>query len=346
MSINENMTAVENADVLSEKSWSSDVPDDVLLEVVDCPLGCPRSDEIVLTGHDWLHGLPGEFTVLKCCTCGLMRTNPRPTAETIGFYYPDNYGPYLGTRVEQPSTGRLSGIKDIIRPLVKWIFDSKTDALPSLPPGRLLEVGCASGSFLHRMASNGWQVEGIEFSEKAAQAASQLGYKVHMGSLESAPAPANPIDLIVGWMVLEHLHDPIGCLRKLNEWAKPGAWLVLSVPNAGSLECRIFKDKWYALQLPTHLHHFTPQTMEKVLEAGGWRLEKVHHQRSVINLIVSTAYALERKGWYKLGMAFRNFAGLGGVWYYIRFPIAWLLGVLGQTGRMTVWAQKNKSESQ
>ena len=81
------------------------------------------------------------------------------------------------------------------------------------------------------MAAQGWHVEGIEFSEKAAQAASRLGYKVHTGSLESAPAPAHPIDLIVGWMVLEHLHDPIGCLKKLNEWASQDAWLVLSVPE-------------------------------------------------------------------------------------------------------------------
>jgi 2-polyprenyl-3-methyl-5-hydroxy-6-metoxy-1,4-benzoquinol methylase len=318
----------------------------VQLENVRCPLGCPEGEEVVLKGGDKLHSLPGEYSVVKCRTCGLLRTSPRPTAETIGFYYPDNYGPYLGTRVEEPSTSRVSGIKDILRPLVKRIFDSRADALPSVPPGRLLEVGCASGSFLHQMATRGWQVQGIEFSGKAARAARQLGYKVHTGSLENAPAPAEPIDLIVGWMVLEHLHDPIGCLRKLNKWASPGAWLALSVPNAGSLEFQIFKNKWYALQLPTHLHHFTPQTMAKVLEAGGWRLEEVHHQRSVTNLIVSTAYVVESKGWHKLGMWLRNLAGLGGVWYYIRFPIAWALGLFGQTGRITVWARKNAAESQ
>src|SRR5574340_1228707 len=221
----------------------------IQLESVPCPLHCSENDEIVLVGRDRLHCLPGEFTIVKCRTCGLMRTNPRPTSGSIGFYYPDNYGPYIGTRVAHSQSHRFSGIKSFLRPLIKWVFNSKTDSLPPLPPGRLLEIGCASGSFLHKMAACGWQVEGIEFSEKAAQAASQLGYKVHAGSLESAPAPEQPFNLIVGWMVLEHLHDPIGCLKKLHEWASPGAWLVLSVPNAASLEFRIFKDKWYALQL-------------------------------------------------------------------------------------------------
>ena len=312
----------------------------VRLEDMPCPLGCPRDDEPILTGCDRLHDLPGEFAVVKCRTCGLLRTNPRPTAETIGFYYPDNYGPYLGTQVEQSSPSKVSGIKNFFRPLVRTVFNTKHDALPLLAPGRLLEVGCASGSFLHRMSSSGWQVEGIEFSEKAAQAARKLGYKVYSGSLESAPAPAQPLDLIVGWMVLEHLHDPIGCLKKLNEWASKDAWLVLSVPNAASLEFQIFKDKWYALHLPNHLHHFTHQTLAKVLEAGGWSLVKVHHQRSLANLIASTANVAENKGWYKLGMWLRNFARPGGIWFYICFPFAWVFALFGQTGRMTVWARK------
>lgn len=311
--------------------------DSTQLEDVSCPLGCPRNDEIVLTGRDLLHDLSGEFNVAKCRTCELMRTNPRPTPDTIGFYYPDDYGPYLGTQVNQDKP--TSSIKELLKPLVKRVFNFNTQRLPSLAPGRMLEVGCASGAFLHQMASQGWQVRGIEFSEKAAQAAAQLGYRVHAGPLETAPPPEEPFDLIVGWMVLEHLHDPVGGLQKLREWTKPGAWLALSVPNAGSLEFRLFKDKWYALQLPTHLHHFTPTTLEKVLSASGWKLEKVHHQRTLNNLIASTGYVLRGKGYAKLGQKLIDFPEQGGWVVYALYPLAWLFSVFGQTGRMTVWAR-------
>lgn len=313
----------------------------VRLEDVDCPLGCSRNDEIVLTGHDRLHNLPGKFTVTKCRTCGLMRTNPRPTSDTIGFYYPEDYGPYLGTQVRL--THSPSGIKKMLKPLVEIAFDTKTQALPMMAPARLLEIGCASGSFLHQMSGQGWHVEGIEFSEEAAHAARIPGYKVYAGALEDAPAPVEPFDLIVGWMVLEHLHDPIGCLKKLHQWASPNAWLVISVPNAASLEFRFFKDKWYATQLPTHLHHFTPRTLSKTFEAAGWSLEKVHYQRSVTNLIISSAYVAEDKGWTRLGNWLRQFAKRGGNWTYLLFPFAWSLSQVGQTGRMTVWARKKSN---
>lgn len=309
----------------------------VVLENVACPLGCNKGDDIVLTSRDLLHDLPGEFTVVKCRTCALMRTTPRPTPETIGFYYPDDYGPYLGTQVRQAKPA--SRISKLLKPLVKRVFNFNTQRLPSLAPGRMLEVGCASGAFLHQMASQGWQVQGIEFSGKAAQAAAQLGYRVHAGQLETAPPPDEPFDLIVGWMVLEHLHDPIGGLQKLREWAKPGAWLVLSVPNSASLEFRLFKEKLYALHLPNHLYHFTPETLGRVLQAGGWTLETVHHQRVLSNLIASTGYALRDKGYARLGQKFIEFPERAVKWNYALYPLAWLFSTFGQTGRMTVWAR-------
>jgi SAM-dependent methyltransferase len=312
---------------------------EVRLEDISCPLGCKKEDEVVLTGHDLLHDLSGEFTIVKCISCGLMRTNPRPTPDTIGYYYPEDYGPYLGTQVRQAKHKGLTNIKKLIKPFVKSVINFKTTSLPPLKQGRMLEIGCASGAFLHHMAFQGWQVEGIEFSEKAAHAATKLGYRVHAGPLETAPQPDEPFDLIVGWMVLEHLHDPVGCLKKLREWAKQDAWLVLSVPNAASQSFRFFKSRWYDLHLPNHLYHFTPHTMELVLEASGWELVKVQHQRVLNNMIASTGYVLRDKGYAKLGQKLINLPVWAGRLSYILYPLAWLLSVFGQTGRMTIWAR-------
>ena len=313
--------------------------DSINQEDVSCPLGCHRKDIYVVTGRELLHDMPGMFTVVKCSSCGLMRTNPRPSPETIGFYYPENYGPYVETRVHPGKRKSASLLKKLVSPIFRSVFNSNTTNLPAMEPGRMLELGCASGSYLHKMAAQGWQVQGIEFSENAAKAAAQLGYDVHAGPLETAPNPDEPFDLIVGWMVLEHLHDPVDCLNKLRQWAKPGAWLVLSVPNAGSFEFRIFKEKWYALQLPTHLHHFTPQTLENILQITGWKLEKVHHQRVLSNLIASTGYVLRDMGYVKMGQKFIDFPEHAGRWNYVLHPLAWLFSVFGQTGRMTVWAR-------
>lgn len=309
------------------------------LEHVPCPVGCGAGDDFCLIGHDLLHDLPGSFTVVKCKKCGLMRTCPRPSPQSMGAYYPKNYGPYLGTRIVDPTDRVRSKSRMFFSALVKRIFSFNTQVLPKIKPGQMLEVGCASGSFLHLMSGQGWDVQGIEFDSKAAKTAGELGYQVQVGALEKVELPDEYFDLIVGWMVLEHLHDPVNCLNRLRKSAKPGAWLVLSIPNAGSLEFRIFKDKWYALQLPTHLFHFTTPTITTVLESGGWKLVKVHHQRILSNAIASAGYFLIEKGFHWLGKSLVTFPERAGRWSYALYPIAWVFSVLGQTGRMTVWAK-------
>src|SRR3546814_9273497 len=105
-----------------------------------------------------------------------------------------------------------------------------------------------------------------------------------------------PVDLIVGWMVLEHLHQPLAVLRKLRRWIQPDGWLVLSVPDAGSLEFRVFGDRWYALQLPTHLHHFSPETLANMMTAAGWTADR-DRKRTRLNSSHSCASRMPSSDW-------------------------------------------------
>lgn len=304
-----------------------------------CPMGCPAGEETVLTGHDRIQHLPGDFTVVRCRTCGLMRTNPRPTARAMGFYYPDDYGPYLGTQVTAPSAPRARRFP-ALRKWVSRLLDSRSMFLPPLPRGRMLEMGCASGYFLEKMARDGWQVEGMEFSPRAAATARALGHQVYAGSMESAPAPAQPCDLIVGWMVLEHLHDPLAVLRKLADWSTPGAHLAISVPNAGSWDFRAFRSRWYMLHLPNHLYHFTPRTLRALLDKAGWEITDVHGQRVITDPLASFGYLLEDWGLVRLGRFLASLPARPGRWVWLLFPLAWPASILAQTARMTVWARK------
>jgi len=316
-----------------------EVPDNITLESSSCPLGCNIEEEILLVGHDRINGCPGEFRVVMCPGCGFMWTNPRPTAETMGFYYPDNYGPYEGTQVKRGRPGFASATW--FRHWGNKFFETNTTRIPFLKPGRLLEIGCASGSFLHRMASEGWEVEGVEFSVKAAENARSMGYPVHVGKVEDAPDPKEPYDLAVGWMVLEHLHDPLLALQKLHRWVRPGGWLALSVPNADTLEFRIFRDKWYALHLPNHLYHFTPKTLAGILGRGGWTIVRILHQRTVGNLIPSIGYRLKDRGTMaRVSEALISYPERALFSKFLLYPLACTLGLFGETGRMTVWARK------
>jgi 2-polyprenyl-3-methyl-5-hydroxy-6-metoxy-1,4-benzoquinol methylase len=320
---------------MSHKVMASDIPDDVVLESKPCLTGRESRDEPVLKGRDRLHDLPGTYSVVRCSVCGLLRTDPRPTADTIGYYYPEDYGPYAGTRI---ADSRFKTAVNAVKELARSILKTHSLSLPPLEPGRMLEIGCASGSFLERMADKGWRVEGIEFSPTAAKNAQDAGFSVHCGSLESAPEPAERFDLVVGWMVLEHLHDPVLALNKLHRWSRKDAWLAISVPNAACFQLGWFRERWYPLQLPAHLYHFTPATLEALLNAMGWRIEKILYQKVMTDLVASTAYLIGDK-WPNSTVS-RFLKRHPGIFNLPLYPLALILSRLGQTARMTVWARR------
>jgi SAM-dependent methyltransferase len=203
----------------------------------------------------------------------------------------------------------------------------------------MLEIGCASGAFLHRMSSLGWQVEGIELSANAANTARSLGHPVRVGTLETVSDPDQPYDLIVAWHVFEHLHNPVAALGRLHDWSKPGGRLALSMPDAGSWEFKIFKDKWYALQVPTHVYHYTPQSLSKVLDRGGWALERLFWHHNPNNLLHSLRYCCLDRGWVS-GAAYLLDVAQGRRQRFLRALVGVLVGALGASGRMTAWATR------
>lgn len=307
----------------------------VVLESRPCPNGCASSDRFVVEGKDRLHDLPGRFKVVRCAQCGLMRTDPRPTAETIGAYYPDDYAPYhvVPTIKVKPSTWHRRMKARLTR-----LMGRDSRRLPDIPPGHLLEIGCAAGAYLAEMQAKGWSVEGIEFSPRAAEAARQRGLTVQTGSLESALHPTQKADVIAAWMVLEHLHEPASSLRKLLDWVKPGGYLVAVVPDAGAIERRVFGEYWYALQLPTHLYHYTPSSLRVLLQNAGWDLVSVRWQPNPNNLLNSLEWwarehqksrTLRFACWMKQSRGARK----------LRTWLGWLLGMTRQSGRMEFWAR-------
>jgi 2-polyprenyl-3-methyl-5-hydroxy-6-metoxy-1,4-benzoquinol methylase len=317
------------------------LPQCVELESRPCPMGCAQDDEPVLEAGDRLHGLPGRFVVVRCRGCGLMRTDPRPTLNTIGFYYPANYSPYQTSAVT--SIAVEAPRRSPFRRLLGRILRLNTEIVPEMCPGHMLEIGCASGGFMAHMIGQGWRASGIEFDEASAERARRSGLDVQSSSIEEARAPSQPVDLVVGWMVLEHLHDPLSSLRRLRAWTRSGGWLAISTPNAASLDFRLFGEDGYALQLPTHLYHFTPTTLVAMLDRAGWQTERIFHQRMLGNYFGSVGNRLIRKGnSNRVAELLRRLPERGGYFNHALLPLSMPLAALGQTGRMTVWARKRE----
>jgi SAM-dependent methyltransferase len=311
---------------------SKSLPPGVVLESVDCPNGCLAKDDLVLNGSDLLHHIPGEFSIYRCRHCGLERTTPRPTPDSIGVYYPADYGPY------QPEAITGTGSKKVAKNWLRGILGLRSRTLPPVLPGRMLEVGCSTGNYMEEARSAGWDVEGIEFSSDAAAVARSKGFAVHIGAIEQVESFRRDYDVITAWMVLEHLHEPVTALRKLRSWIKPGGYLVALVPSAESLSRTMFGARSYDLQLPTHLYHYTPKTIGILLDKAGWRLERVFWQRNCMTILHSfEIWANERKN-SKLAMLAR-WIRIGKLSIPIRILLNLLLGLMRQSGRIEIWAR-------
>jgi SAM-dependent methyltransferase len=213
----------------------------------------------------------------RCGDCGLRWLLDPPIGDELtalyatGFYEP---APARGGRL----TRRLHGLNNALR----------LHELRGVSPGRLLDVGCGKGRFLAAARDAGWEVLGVEFAPASAEAArAAYGIDVAVGDFLDLPLEGG-FDVITMWHVLEHLPDPLAAVARAEELLAPGGRLVISVPNIESLQARLGGERWFHLDLPRHLMHFSPRSLSALVDRTGLRVERVGHlypEMEVIGLV-------------------------------------------------------------
>jgi SAM-dependent methyltransferase len=247
-------------------------------------------------GHDRWHGVAGEFGVVRCATCGMGGTVPRLQGDALARYYPADYYTHVAPAPAAPPAG-LRGLPDRVRRRLFERFGPFRD-LYAGPPGRLLDVGCGHGELAAGFMARGWRAAGVEPSRAAADAAAARGIEVHHGTLSDARWPAGSFDAVIFNHALEHVPDPGGDLRAAGRLVRPGGLVVVSVPNFGGWQRRVFGSRWYQLDLPRHLTHFDRRSLPALGERAGLEVVRVWSSASLLSLGGSLQYALTgRMSW-------------------------------------------------
>ena len=60
-------------------------------------------------------------------------------------------------------------------------------------------------------------------------------------------------DVVCMWHVFEHLAQPKETLSIIKKILKPDGYLMMSLPNIGSVQSRLSRGKWLHLDPPKHL---------------------------------------------------------------------------------------------
>ena len=149
--------------------------------------------------------------------------------------------------------------------------------------GRVLDVGCGDGS-----ASGGWlaarcaEYVGLDVSPAAVEAARSRGLDARViDDAAALPFEDESFDGAICTEVLEHLFDPLGALEEIRRVLRPGACVVVTVPNVAHWRYRVdlalfgrFNPRADALSATEpwrdpHLRFFTRATLARMIERAG-----------------------------------------------------------------------------
>jgi 2-polyprenyl-3-methyl-5-hydroxy-6-metoxy-1,4-benzoquinol methylase len=151
-------------------------------------------------------------------------------------------------------------------------------------PGRVLDVGCATGYLARLLSARGCSVTGLDSNAKALQLAGKFCDRTLAADLDSVALtdlfPDDSFDVIIFADVLEHLRNPWKVLDDARRLLGHRGHAVVSIPNIahGAIRLALLKGHFdyseFGILDNTHLRFFTRRTIEELFVRSGYEIER------------------------------------------------------------------------
>ena len=208
------------------------------------------------------------FEIDHCRNCQVRFTQNSPSEASIGAYYKsEDYISHTDT-----SKGLINRIYRFVRNFSMNQKKKLVEKETGLKNGNLLDVGSGTGHFASAMQKAGWQVTGLEPDEGARTVAMQEHSIELLPSGELFNLPEKKFNAITLWHVLEHVHDVKKYIQTFKKLLADNGKLFIAVPNYTSYDAEKYKEYWAAYDVPRHLYHFTPHTMQWLMKESGLKI--------------------------------------------------------------------------
>ena len=241
------------------------------LSINACPLCGGTHLKRVMTCTDF-YASGEQFDVMSCEDCGFTFTQDVPVEAEIGRYYetPD-YISHSDTK-----KGAMNAVYHQVR---KYMLGKKARLVAKeshRKRGRLLDIGTGTGYFAATMEQLGWKVEAIEKNAQARVFAEEhFGLEVK-GEEALQEFESGSFDVITLWHVMEHLEHLDETWECLRELLSDRGVLIVAVPNCSSYDAGKYGEYWAAYDVPRHLWHFTPVTIQQLASKHGFIMAARH----------------------------------------------------------------------
>lgn len=241
------------------------------LSINACPLCGGTHLKRAMTCTDF-YASGEQFDVMSCEDCGFTFTQDVPVEAEIGRYYetPD-YISHSDTK-----KGAMNAVYHQVR---KYMLGKKARLVAKeshRKRGRLLDIGTGTGYFAATMEQRGWKVEAIEKNAQARVFAEEhFGLEVK-GEEALQEFESGSFDVITLWHVMEHLEHLDETWECLRELLSDRGVLIVAVPNCSSYDAGKYGEYWAAYDVPRHLWHFTPVTIQQLASKHGFIMAACH----------------------------------------------------------------------
>jgi 2-polyprenyl-3-methyl-5-hydroxy-6-metoxy-1,4-benzoquinol methylase len=216
--------------------------------------GASEYDVVATTDRE---GCPLQTTM--CRRCGLVWTNPRPSAEAIDEYYRREYR-------EDYKKSRMPGRRKVLRGMLGALERRRWLGRLLQQGDRVLDAGSGAGELVFLLRAAGFDASGLEPDESFAEFAREvLRVPVETGAVAAAERPERSLDAVTMFHALEHVADPVAVLTRIARWLRPSAVLVVEVPNVEA-RCQAPGHRFHF----AHLFAFSPGTLEGVAARAGF----------------------------------------------------------------------------
>lgn len=256
------------------------------LETVPCPSCGGTAFELLATTDRYDMGLHTS----GCSTCGLVMSNPQPTAEALDTFYRQHYRSFYQGAAE-PSLAYIHSYRKDERCAEAVAFMQRSGLLRE--GMKALDIGASEGVLLHALAQQVPTARRVAVEPNpvfGAFAVQHAGCTLHASVEALVAAGEGGFDLISMVHVYEHIKQPVQFLRALKPLLASGGKVYIDVPDITTY------GRLNDLHI-AHLYHFGPDTLARAAAVAGYRVEvcerhlPIKHPKSLRCVLVPDALA-------------------------------------------------------
>jgi SAM-dependent methyltransferase len=237
---------------------------------LSCPL-CGHQAFVLNDSHPGYEE-PAKFSIAECCYCDLQFAHPMQSRESV-------YERIYEHAATLPGYSRYVWYADQVlrrkNPL-QWLesqeemyafIGSELRRRCGTKSGRIVEIGSGLGYLTSALHQAGYDVRGMDVSERAVEAARRrFGDLFEVCDVTCMDTSARKADAIIMTEVIEHVPDPCALLRGIHSMLRPGGLALLTTPNKSAAPRDSY---WCTDNPPVHFWWFSETSMCRMAQIAG-----------------------------------------------------------------------------